>query len=114
VIAYERLWSHHVIIGSTGTGKTTLPLRLWVAFMAGGLQRHADGLGRRPLLVVLDCKGGESSRETALRARQVLDWASGDYLMGCAVAELRGVLLGAMNSRVRGSGIAAPDLRSAR
>jgi hypothetical protein len=72
VIPYERLRSHQVIIGSTGTGKTTLLLRLWAAFMAGGLQRHADGLARRPLLVVLDCKGGESSRQTAARARQVL------------------------------------------
>jgi hypothetical protein len=75
VIPYERLRSHQVIIGSTGTGKTTLLLRLWAAFMAGGLQRHADGLARRPLLVVLDCKGGESSRETAARARQVLSGA---------------------------------------
>jgi hypothetical protein len=72
VIPYERLRSHQVVIGSTGTGKTTLLLRLWAAFMAGGLQRHADGLARRPLLVVLDCKGGESSRQTAARARHIL------------------------------------------
>jgi hypothetical protein len=71
-IPYERLRSHQVIIGSTGTGKTTLLLRLWAAFMSGGMQRHADGLARRPLLVVLDCKGGESSRQTAARARAVL------------------------------------------
>jgi len=72
VIPYERLRSHQVIIGSTGTGKTTLLLRLWAAFMAGGMQRHAEGLARRPLLVVLDCKGGDSSRQTDARARQVL------------------------------------------
>jgi len=71
-IPYDRLRSHQVVIGSTGTGKTTLLLRLWAAFMAGGLQRHADGQSRRPLLVVLDCKGGESSVEVAARARQVL------------------------------------------
>ena len=40
--------------------------------MAGGLARHAAGAARRPLLVVLDCKGGESSRQVAIRARQVL------------------------------------------
>jgi hypothetical protein len=71
-IPYDRLRSHQVVIGSTGTGKTTLMLRLWAAFMACGLQRHAAGQARRPLLVVLDCKGGESSREVATRTRHVL------------------------------------------
>jgi hypothetical protein len=74
-IPYERLRSHQVVIGSTGTGKTTLLLRLWAAFMAGGLARHAAGTARRPLLVVLDCKGGDSSREVAMRARHVLHQA---------------------------------------
>jgi hypothetical protein len=72
VIPYDRLRSHQVVIGSTGTGKTTLLLRLWAAFMAAGLQRYASGQARRPLLVVLDCKGGGSSREVAARARRVL------------------------------------------
>ncbi len=72
VIPYERLRSHQVVIGSTGTGKTTLLLRLWAAFIAGGLQRHDSGEARLPLLVVLDCKGGESSRQVDARARQVL------------------------------------------
>src|SRR4051794_12379758 len=40
--------------------------------MAGGMARHAAGAARRPLLVGLDCKGGESSREVAARARHVL------------------------------------------
>jgi hypothetical protein len=40
--------------------------------MAGGLQRHEDGQARRPLLVILDCKGGESSIEVAARTRHVL------------------------------------------
>jgi hypothetical protein len=71
-IPYDRLRSHQVVIGSTGTGKTTLLLRLWAAFMAGGLQRHAYGQARRPLLVIIDCKGGESSVEVAARTRQVL------------------------------------------
>jgi hypothetical protein len=74
-IPYDRLRSHQVVIGSTGTGKTTLLLRLWAAFMAGGRVRHAAGKARRPLLVVLDCKGGESSREVAMRARHVLSEA---------------------------------------
>ena len=72
LIPYERLRSHQVVIGSTGTGKTTLLLRLWAGFMAAGLRRHAAGIGKPPLLVVLDCKGGASSRKVADRTRRVL------------------------------------------
>jgi hypothetical protein len=71
-IPFARLRSHQVVIGSTGTGKTTLLLRLWAGFMAAGLRSHAAGRGRRPLLVVLDCKGGASSRKVADRTRRVL------------------------------------------
>ena len=71
-IPYPRLRSHQVVIGSTGTGKTTLLLRLWAGFMAAALRRHAAGTGPRPLLVVLDCKGGASSRKVADRTRRVL------------------------------------------
>jgi hypothetical protein len=66
-----------VVIGSTGTGKTTLLLRLWAGFMSAGLRRYAAGPdqekgAQRPLLVVLDCKGGASSRKVADRTRRVL------------------------------------------
>jgi hypothetical protein len=71
-IPYSRLRSHQVVIGTSGTGKTTLLLRLWAGFMAAGLQRHAAGAGPRPLLVVLDCKGGADSRRIAERTRRVL------------------------------------------
>jgi hypothetical protein len=71
-VPYERLRAHQVVIGSTGTGKTTLLLRLWAGFMAAGLRRYAAGSGPRPLLVVLDCKGGASSRKVADRTRRVL------------------------------------------
>ena len=60
------------MIGTTGTGKTTLLLRLWAGFMATALRRHAAGQGRPPLLVVLDCKGGADARRIADRARRVL------------------------------------------
>jgi hypothetical protein len=49
-----------------------LLLRLWAGFLARGLQRHTAGGGHRPLLVVLDCKGGADSRRVADRARRVL------------------------------------------
>jgi len=71
-VPYQRLRSHQVVIGTTGTGKTTLLLRLWAGFCARGLQLHAAGAGRRPLLVVLDCKGGADSRRVADRVRRVL------------------------------------------
>jgi hypothetical protein len=74
-LPYPRMRSHQVVIGSTGTGKTTLLLRLWAGFMATALRRHAAGLGRAPLLVVLDCKGGADARRIADRARRVLRMA---------------------------------------
>jgi hypothetical protein len=40
--------------------------------MAAGLRRYTAGTGRRPLLVVLDCKGGASSRKVADRTRRVM------------------------------------------
>ena len=68
----RRLRSHQIVVGTTGTGKTTLLLRLWAAFMATGLRLHAAGLAGAPLLVVLDCKGGTDARRIADRARRIL------------------------------------------
>ena len=79
MIPYQRLRSHQVVIGTTGTGKTTLLLRLWAGFLARGLQLHAAGAGRRPLLVVLDCKGGADSRRVADRVRRVLRGAGARF-----------------------------------
>ena len=72
VLPYPRLRSHQVVLGTTGTGKTTLLLRLWAGFMTRGMELHAAGRAPRPLLVVLDCKGGADSRRIADRARRVL------------------------------------------
>jgi hypothetical protein len=71
-VPYSRLRSHQVVLGSTGTGKTTLLLRLWAGFMASALRRHAAGQAGAPLLVVLDCKGGADARRIADRARRVM------------------------------------------
>ena len=56
------------MFGSTGTGKSTLLLRLWEAFMGLRLSRHAAGLAGPPLIVILDCKGG-ADRAASLTAR---------------------------------------------
>ena len=79
LIPYQRLRSHQVVIGTTGTGKTTLLLRLWAGFLARGLQLHAAHGGQRPLLVVLDCKGGADSRRIADRVRRVLRGAGARF-----------------------------------
>ena len=71
-IPYARMRSHQVIIGTSGTGKTTLLLRLWAGFVATALRRNAAGRGGPPLLVVLDCKGGADARRIADRVRRVL------------------------------------------
>jgi len=49
---------HMVIVGSTGSGKTNLMIRLWAGWFTATLQASRAGDGGRPLLVVLDCKGG--------------------------------------------------------
>ena len=66
------LRAHQIVLGGTGTGKTTLLLRLWAGFMASGLRLHAAGQAGPPLLVVLDCKGGADARRIADRCRRVL------------------------------------------
>jgi hypothetical protein len=68
----DRLRAHQVVIGGTGTGKSTLLLRLWAGYLALGLTRHASGHAGPPLLVVLDCKGGADARRLADRTRRVL------------------------------------------
>jgi hypothetical protein len=68
----SRLRSHQIVLGGTGTGKTTLLLRLWAAFMSSGLRLHAARQAGPPLLVVIDCKGGADARRIADRCRRVL------------------------------------------
>ncbi|HEY2080333.1 MAG TPA: hypothetical protein VGH53_28735 [Streptosporangiaceae bacterium] len=72
VLPESRLRSHQIVIGATGTGKTTLLLRLWAAFLATARRRQAARLAGPPLVVVLDCKGGADARRVADRARRVL------------------------------------------
>jgi hypothetical protein len=62
---------HMVIVGSSGSGKTNLMIRLWAGWYAAAL--HAARQGKpRPLLAALDCKGGPDGRAKADRTRRVL------------------------------------------
>ena len=63
---------HSVIIGSSGSGKTNLMMRLWAGWYAATHATHLRGEGNRPLLVVLDCKGGPDARVKAERTRRLL------------------------------------------
>jgi len=63
---------HMVIVGATGTGKTNLMIRLWAGWFTATLQAARAGRGDRPLLVVLDCKGGRDARVKADRTRRLL------------------------------------------
>ena len=63
---------HMVIVGSTGSGKTNLMIRLWAGWFTATLQTSRAGNGGRPLLVVLDCKGGRDARRKADRTRRLL------------------------------------------
>jgi hypothetical protein len=63
---------HSVIIGSSGSGKTNLMMRLWAGWYAATLTTHSRRQGDRPLLIVLDCKGGPDARVKAERTRRLL------------------------------------------
>jgi Helicase HerA, central domain len=63
---------HMVIVGSTGSGKTNLMIRLWAGWFTATLAAWRAGRGGRPLLVVLDCKGGRDARKKAGRTRRLL------------------------------------------
>ena len=63
---------HVVIVGATGSGKTNLMIRLWAGWFTATLQAARVGRGDRPLLVVLDCKGGRDARRKAERTRRLL------------------------------------------
>ena len=62
---------HMVVVGATGSGKTNLMMRLWAGWFTATLAAARKG-GRRPLLVVLDCKGGPDARTKAARTRRLL------------------------------------------
>jgi hypothetical protein len=63
---------HMVIVGATGSGKTNLMMRLQAGWYTAALAAYHAGKGPRPLLIVLDCKGGTDARRKAGRTRRLL------------------------------------------
>ena len=53
-------------------GKTNLMMRLWAGWYAAALTAFTRREGNRPVLVVLDCKGGPDARVKAERTRRLL------------------------------------------
>ena len=71
-VPYQALGRHQVIVGSSGCGKTNLMMRTWAGWYAAALAAWSRRQAARPLLVVLDCKGGPDARVKAARARVLL------------------------------------------
>jgi hypothetical protein len=71
-VPYTAMGRHQVVIGSSGSGKTNLMMRTWAGWYAAALHAHHAQGKPRPLLIVLDCKGGPDSRVKAGRTRRLL------------------------------------------
>jgi hypothetical protein len=71
-VPYTAMGRHQVVIGASGSGKTNLMIRTWAGWYAAALNAHHGHGAPRPLLVVLDCKGGPDSRTKAGRTRRLL------------------------------------------
>ncbi|MGH3410521.1 MAG: hypothetical protein ACRDRJ_49700, partial [Streptosporangiaceae bacterium] len=63
---------HQVIIGTSGAGKTNLMIRSWAGWHAAARRAWLERGAARPLLAVLDCKGGPDARLKAQRTRRTL------------------------------------------
>jgi hypothetical protein len=71
-VPYHVMGRHQVVIGSSGSGKTNLMMRTWAGWYVAALAAHYQHGAPRPLLVVLDCKGGPDSRTKGQRTRTLL------------------------------------------
>jgi hypothetical protein len=73
-VPFSACGRHMVVVGATGSGKTNLMIRLWAGWFTAAGAAAAAG-GPRPLLIVLDCKGGPDARVKANRTRRLLHGA---------------------------------------
>lgn len=64
VVPYEQVKKHLLIVGEPGVGKTVLLLRLLRGWLEAAWLRHVKGQGNRPLLLFVDCKGGQDGVKT--------------------------------------------------
>ncbi len=71
-LPYQVMGRHQVIIGSSGSGKTNLMIRTWAGWFAAALRASVTRAAPRPLLVVMDCKGGPDARAKAAHMRRLL------------------------------------------
>ena len=71
-VPYGAMGRHQVVIGASGSGKTNLMMRTWAGWYAAPAPRTWTQGGPRPLLIVLDCKGGPDARVKAARTRRLL------------------------------------------
>jgi hypothetical protein len=71
-VPYGAMGRHQVVIGASGSGKTNLMMRTWAGWYTCARTAHLSNGGPRPLLIVLDCKGGPDARVKAARTRRLL------------------------------------------
>ena len=71
-VPHTAMGRHQVVIGASGSGKTNLMIRTWAGWYAAARSAHHQHGRPRPLLVVLDCKGGPDARAKAGRTRRLL------------------------------------------
>jgi hypothetical protein len=71
-VPHAAMGRHQVVIGASGSGKTNLMMRTWAGWYATARTAHLGQGGPRPLLIVLDCKGGPDARVKAARTRRLL------------------------------------------
>lgn len=89
-IPLDHIDRHMVVVGEPGAGKTVLLLRLMRTWLQGTWRRHVVGASDRPLLIFLDCKGGEDGART-----------SGQFLGMCAALRLKPARIGQWPDRSR-------------
>lgn len=64
-VPLDKINRHLVVVGEPGAGKTVLLLRLMRTWLQGTWRRHVLGASDRPLLIFLDCKGGDDGTRTS-------------------------------------------------